>query len=44
MFQTKYSVSPKLLSNIKRIAVLLNEFEHKKFADVVLMEFEKAAE
>ncbi len=43
MFAPKYAVTPKLLANIKRIAVLASTLNHSRFPDVVLMEFERRA-
>jgi len=43
MFNPKYTITTRLLSNIKRIAELVTELNGKHFSDVVLFEFEKKA-
>ncbi len=43
MFKPKYTISPKLLENIKHIAVLRSELNHKSFPKPVLLELEKNA-
>ena len=43
MFQPKYTITDRLLSNIKRINTLVNELNDKRFPHVVLLEFEKVA-
>jgi Fic family protein len=43
MFIPKYTITPKLLSNIKRITELVMELNGKHFSDVVLFEFEQKA-
>ena len=43
MFDPKYTISPKLLDNIKRIATLIFELNGKRFSKVVLLELEKKA-
>ena len=43
MFRPKYIVSAVILSNIKRIAVLIAELNGRTFPDVALMELEKNA-
>lgn len=43
MFQPKYTITPKLLENIKRISVMASQLNHTRFPDVVLMEFERRA-
>ena len=44
MFSPKYTISHALLGNIKRIAVLVQELNRRKFPDVVLMELLRNAE
>lgn len=43
MFNPKYNISQKLLSNIKRIAEITSDLNHQRFPKVVLMGFEKSA-
>lgn len=43
MFNPKYTVSPRLLSNIKHISTLIFELNNKHFTKVVLVELEKKA-
>lgn len=43
MFKPLFEISPKLLENIKRIAVLIENLNNKKYPEVVLAEFEKSA-
>lgn len=43
MFQPKYTITDKLLANIKRINTLVNELNNKRFPNIVLVEFEKMA-
>ncbi len=43
MFNPKYTISPKLLENIKRISNLIFELNGKKFPKVILVELEKRA-
>ncbi len=43
MFNPKYTISPKLLSNIKRVATLIFELNNKHFRKIVLVELEKKA-
>ncbi len=43
MFDPKYTVSPRLLENIKRIATLIYELNSKRFSKVVLMTLVKRA-
>lgn len=43
MFEPKYTVSPKLLENIKRIATLIYELNSRRFSKVVLMTLMKRA-
>ena len=43
MFDPKYTISPKLLENIKRISTLIFELNGKRFSKVILLELEKKA-
>lgn len=43
MFNPKYTISPKLLENIKRISTLIFALNNKHFPKVVLVELEKKA-
>lgn len=43
MFEPKYTISTKLLANIKRIATLIYELNNKKFPKPVLIELAKQA-
>ncbi len=43
MFNPKYQITPKILENIKRVAVITAELNGKKFPQVVLAELEKTA-
>jgi Fic family protein len=43
MFTPKYTISQKLLENIKRITALISELNHHRFPKTVLVDFEKAA-
>lgn len=43
MFKPKYTVSSRLLKNIKFIAVLISELNHQSFPQPVLLELEKNA-
>ncbi|MDO8582367.1 MAG: Fic family protein [bacterium] len=43
MFQPRYTITAKLLANIKRIAVLVAELNSKRFPSVVLFDFERKA-
>lgn len=43
MFKPKYTISPKLLVNIKRIAVLVSELNNKSFPKTVLVDMENKA-
>ncbi len=42
-FQPKYHISNKLLSNIKKVAVLINNLNSKHFSAIVLAKLEKAS-
>lgn len=43
IFSPKYTITGKLLSNIKHINTLVLELNNRRFSEVVLFEFEKAA-
>jgi Fic family protein len=43
MFSPKYTITDKLLANIKRINALVTELNNRRFPRVVLVELEKAA-
>lgn len=43
MFKPSYTISNKLLSNIKQIGIITGRLNHKKFPTVVLHEFERMA-
>jgi len=43
MFNPKYTITNKLLSNIKYITLLIEELNNQRFPKVVLMDFEKKA-
>lgn len=43
MFSPKYTITDRLLANIKRINTLINELNDKRFPHVVLLEFEREA-
>lgn len=43
MFQPKYTITNRLLENIKRVNFLVHELNNRKFSNVVLFEFEKNA-
>ncbi len=43
MFNPKYTITNKLLSNIKYISLLVEELNNQRFPKVVLMDFEKKA-
>jgi len=43
MFNPKYSISPHLLGNIKRIATLTEELNNKRFPKLVTLEMERSA-
>ena len=43
MFQPIYTISAKLLKNIKRITTLVHDLNHKKFPKIVLMDLVKKA-
>ncbi|MFH1187140.1 MAG: Fic family protein [Candidatus Levyibacteriota bacterium] len=43
MFQPKYTITNRLLENIKRVNFLVHELNNRKFSHVVLFEFERNA-
>ncbi|MBI3103732.1 Fic family protein [Candidatus Daviesbacteria bacterium] len=43
MFNPRYTITDRLLSNIKRISTLVSELNNRRFPHVVLVEFEKTA-
>ncbi|MDO8512310.1 MAG: Fic family protein [bacterium] len=43
IFQPRYTITSRLLANIKRIAQLVAELNHKNFSEVVLLDFERRA-
>src|SRR4030042_5071571 len=43
MFNPHYTITNQILANIKRIADLINELNHRRFPHVVLVELEKTA-
>ncbi len=43
MFQPNYTITDRLLDNIKRINFLVNELNNRRFPNVVLLEFERSA-
>ena len=43
MFKPNFTITQKLLENIKQIAVLVAELNHKSFPNVILLEMEKTA-
>lgn len=43
MFDPKYTISPKLLENIKRISTLIFELNNKRFSKIILADLEKKA-
>ena len=43
MFQPQYTITQRLLANIKRIGFLVTELNHKSFSRVVLLDFERRA-
>lgn len=43
MFKPKYSITNKLLANIKRIAEIISDLNSRNFSDVILVELEKRA-
>jgi len=43
MFDPRYTITDRLLANIKRVNTLVNELNNRRFPHVVLVEFEKVA-
>lgn len=43
MFQPKYTITDRLLANIKHINALVNELNNRRFPDVVLLKLERSA-
>ena len=43
MFQPRYAITDRLLSNIKRVNSLVNELNNRRFPHVVLVELERTA-
>lgn len=43
MFQPRHTITPRLLANIKHIAELVTELNHRHFSKVVLLDFERRA-
>ena len=43
MFEPVYTITPKLLSDIKRIGILISELNRKQFPRMVMVELEQAA-
>ena len=43
MFNPKYTITDKLLGNIKRINILITQLNNRHFPEIVLMEFEREA-
>ncbi len=43
MFQPQYTITDRLLANIKRISNLINELNNKRFPNIVLLELERSA-
>lgn len=43
MFQPKYTITDRLLANIKRVNSIVNELNDKRFPSVVLLELERSA-
>lgn len=43
MFQPRYTITDRLLENIKRVNTLINELNNRRFPHVVLLEFERTA-
>lgn len=44
MFEPKYTISHRLLKNIKRVVGLVGELNQRRLPQVVLMELEQAAQ
>ncbi len=43
MFNPPYTITDRLLGNIKRVSTLVNELNNRRFPHVILVEFEKVA-
>src|SRR3990172_10551141 len=43
MFNPRYTITDRLLANIKRVNVLVNDLNNRRFPHVVLVELEKVA-
>lgn len=43
MFQPQYTITDRLLANIKKISNLVNELNNKRFPNIVLLELERSA-
>lgn len=43
MFKPKYTITDKLLADIKRVGEIINSFNNQRFPNVVLLEFERIA-
>jgi len=43
MFQPQYTITDRLLANIKKVNALVNEINNRRFPQLVLVEFEKTA-
>lgn len=43
MFNPKYTVSNKLLANIKRISLIISELNNQNFSPIILLDFERRA-
>ncbi|MBI2075001.1 MAG: hypothetical protein HYT83_04165 [Candidatus Levybacteria bacterium] len=43
MFTPRYTITDRLLANIKRVNALVNELNNRRFPHVVLVELEKVA-
>ena len=44
MFEPKYTITNKLLKNIKRITTLVHELNQKRYSEPVLVELQRSAE
>ena len=43
MFQPRYAITNRLLANIKRVDMLVNELNNRRFPHIVLLELERTA-
>src|SRR3989344_424359 len=43
MFSPRYTITDRLLANIKRVNTLVNELNNRRFPHVILVEFERLA-